>query len=360
MKNNKFLIILVVLVLVIGGAFLFKRKDDNSKNIDNSLKNTNFISIATKSNDKIYALTNNGDEIELFDISEYNGGVVYTYSAGKLYLYLYKYTKGEADVNTGKTIQEVFDYNILGYIDLKNDNYSFTKLTDVDVKGSPSSIAVVNNDIYFTSSAFDGIYKYNIDSKNLSISKDFNLDDKKGINLYTISNGKIGYSTAGITNVSPTVGIVDIKSHTKKEISSNANFEYVYNGNIIYTQYEDINNFSKWKYYEYNVSSKSKKQISDSTSSYTSIYNSFIIPVDNYYIYVNGNSLYKYVDNQSQKIYEFNGEISSISLNSSKTLNIVYGDDMYTDSKYGVFDVSESKFNDIQEKNSYSQVIYLP
>lgn len=366
MKNNKVLIaiicILVVLVLALGGVLLFKGKDTNSQKTDNPTPNNNssekinssIISIATKAYDKIYAFTNNGNKIELLDVSEYNGGVIYTYSAGKLYLYLYKYTPGKFDVNTGKTIQESADYNTLGYIDLNNDNYSFTKLADINAKGTPSSIAVVNNNIYFTSSAFDGIYKYNIDNKNSSTSNDFNFDGKEGIALYTISNDKLAYSTSG------TIGIIDIKSNTKKEISSNADIEYVYNGNIIYTQYDTLYGEYKWKYYEYNANSESKKQISDSTSSVRSIYNSFIIPVDNYYIYVNENTLYKYENSQSQKIYEFDDWINSINLISSKSLNIVYGVGLDTAEKYGVFDLSELKFNNTQDENLYSQVIYLP
>ena len=372
MKNTKLLIpiicILVVLLLALGGMLLFKDKDFNSQIKDNPTPNNNssekvnpsIISIGTKSNKKICAVTNNGNEIELLDVSEYNGGTKYTYSSGKLYLYLYKYTPGKVDVNTGKTIQEVASYITLGYIDLNNDNYSFTKLADINAEGLPSSIAVINNNIYFTSSAFDGIYKYNIDTKNFSASNDFNFDDKKRINLYTISNDKLAYSTSGTASESPTIGIIDIKSNTKKEISSNATFEYVYNGNIIYTQYDAVNNYSKWKYYEYNANNERKKQISDSTSSDRSIDNSFIIPVNNYYVYVNENTLYKYENSQSQKIYEFEGGIDSINLISSKTLNIVYGAGTGTAAKYGVFDLSELKFNNIKDENSYSKVIYLP
>lgn len=373
MKNNKILIviicILVVLVLALGGILLFKDnktdtpKTDNPTNNEtkkeNNNINSNIISIARKSDNKIYALTDSGNDIELMDVSEYNGGVVYTYNNGKLYLYLYKYTPGKTNVETGEVIQEFKDYNTLGYIDLTTNNYNFTKLSDVKTDGSPESIAVVDNIIYFSSSAFDGIYKYNIDTKESTTSSDFNFNGKTGIQLYTISNSKLAYSTAGTTNESPSIGIIDSKTGSKKEISSNANFEYVYNGKIIYTQYDAINNYSKWKYYEYNVKDDSSKQISDSTSSVTSVYDSFVIPVDNYYVYVNENTLNKYSNGKSEKIYEFDGSIDSINLVSNNTLNVVYGAGMDTEAKYGNFDLSTLKLNDNQNDVSYSQVIYL-
>ena len=83
------------------------------------------------------------------------------------------------------------------------------------------------------------------------------------------------------------------------------------------------------------------------------------MPFDNYYIYVNGNGLYKFENNNSQKLYEFNGGIYSINLISSKLLNVVY-EVVKNPTMYGVFDLNELKFNDTQDHNSYSQVIYLP
>lgn len=376
MKKNKILIviicILVCLVLVFGGILLFK---DNKDNKDNTSKTDNpttsdeinevnndfvvdIISIAKKSDDKIYALTYSGNEVELMDVSKYNGGVVYTYYNGKLYLYLYKYTSGKTNVETGEVIQESKDYNTLGYIDLTADNYNFTKLSDVTTIGRPESIAIVDNIIYFSSSAFDGIYKYNIDTKKFTTTNEFNFNRKTNIQLYTISNSKLAYLISGITNEPSSIGIIDIKTGSKKEIVSNVKFEYVYNGKIIYAQYDDINNYSKWKYYEYNIKDDSFKQISDSTSSVTSIYNSFIIPFDDYYIYVNKNTLNKYSNGKNEKIYEFDGSINSINLVSSNKLNVVYGSGMNTKAKCSIFDLNSltlSNQNDI----SYSQVLYL-
>lgn len=372
MKNNKILIviicILVVLVLALGGILLFKDNKTNTTKTDNPITNdetkeennninSNIISIARKSDNKIYALTDSGNDIELMDVHEYNGGVTYTYDNGKLYLYLYKYTPGKRNVETGDVIQEPKDYNTLGYIDLTANNYNFTKLSDVKIEGSPESIAVVDNIIYFSSSAYNGIYKYDIDAKEFTTSSDFNFDGKIRVKLYTISNSKLAYSTTGTINESPSIGIIDTKTGSKKEISSNANFEYVYNGKIIYTQYDAINNYSKWKYYEYNVKDDSSKQISDSTSSTTSVYDSFVIPVDNYYVYVNENALNKYSNGKSEKIYEFDGSIDSINLVSNNTLNVVYG--IITEPKYGNFDLNTLKLNDNQNDVSYSQVIYL-
>lgn len=372
MKKNKVLIvcILFVLILVIGDILLFKKnkisdpKKDNSitDNVtkeENNTINHNIMSIVKESNNKIYALTYSGDAIELMDISEYNGGVVYAYDNGKLYLYLYKYTAGKTNTQTGEVVQESKDNNILGYIDLTTNNYKFTKLADVKTKGSPESIAIVGGIIYFSSSAYDGIYKYNIDTKEFTTLSDFDFSGKTGVQLYTISNSKLGYSTAGTTNESPSIGIIDIKNGSKKMISSNASFEYVYNDKIIYVQYDTLNNYSKWKYYEYNVKDGSSRQISDSTSSITGVDDSFIVPIDNYYVYVNENTLNKYSNEKSEKIYEFDGPIDSINLISRDKLSIVYSVDMNIEAKYGIFDLNSLTFNENQNDISYSKILYL-
>lgn len=364
MKNKKIIIcIIVFLVLILGVLLIFKGKDNSSKgttnNINNSKKNNsinsnekqqninpNIFTIVTKSENKIYALTLDGEEIELFDISEYNGGSIYTYINGKLYLYLNKYT----DKNTNKSI--------LGYIDLTKEDYEFTKLTDLEIKGTPSSIAVADNKIYFTSSVYDGIYRYNIDTKYLSNANNIEFKEGQIPDLYTISDELIGYAVSSTTNESPSIGIINAKSKTKKEISNNASFEYVYNGNIIYTQYEK-NDYSKWTYYEYNINDKSSKQISDLTTSSQSIYESYIVPVDNYYIYVNKNTLYKYDNNTNEKILEFKESIDNINLISKNKINIVYGNIRNNNFKYQTLDLDNLKLNDAENKNTYLQVIYI-
>ena len=362
MKNKKIIIcIIVFLVLILGLLLTLKGKDNQpTTNTTNNIKNNslnnndnqkqsinpNIFSIVTKSDNKIYALTLDGQEIELFDISEYNGGSIYTYSNGKLYLYLNKYT----DKNTNKSM--------LGYIDLTQEDYEFTKLTDLEIKGTPSSIAVADNKIYFISSVYDGIHRYNIDTKYLSMARNIEFKEGQIPDLYTISDKLIGYAVSSTTNEAPSIGIINAKSKTKKEISNNASFEYIYNENIIYTQYEK-NDYSKWTYYEYNINDKSSKQISGLTTSSQSIYESYIVPVDNYYIYVNNNALYKYDNNTSEKILEFKESIDNVSLISKQELNIVYGNIRNNNFKYQILDLDNLKLNDAENQNTYTHVIYI-
>lgn len=221
-------------------------KENTESKDEKEIDDSNFISIATRDDNKIVVFTSGGSEIELMDLEPFNmdiGGinVVYTYSNNRLYVYV------EEDI--GKTT--------LGYIDLNSDNKKFIKmLTTTLTIGDPSSIAIADNVIYYTSLAASGvckIHKYDINTNQSAIVNDFNFSkDNGGIFLYTVSDKQIGYYTMGSEG---SIGIIDVKTNLKKEIVSQADFEYVYNGNIIYSK----NN----TYYEYNIVSESSKQINN-------------------------------------------------------------------------------------------------
>ncbi len=368
MKNNKItasISAILITLLLASGCTSSPNDTDSTKtditeadtvtadnaNTDNETEeskvdNSDIISLAVKSDNKVCAFTENGTEIELLDVAEYNGGVQYTYCDGKLYLYLCKYTEGE-----GK------NYNALGYINIAEGDYKFTKLAEVDTEGYPNSIAVANNTLYFTSSDFDGIYKYSIGTDEFSVFDDFDFRRQKGIKLYTVSDNKLAYSTAGTSEESPTVGIVDAEASTVKEIYSNASIGYIFNEKIICTVYGD--NYSRWTYTEYNVNDDTAVQISDTTSSNTSISTSCIVPVDDYYVYVNTNSLYKYSNGKSEKLYEFETSVNNINLISKNVLSVAYGDDIQDEEKYGHFSLDKSEFSEIQNEVFYTQALYI-
>lgn len=342
MKNIKYLVggLLVILIIFLG--VLYGLKDTG---IDSSI-----MSIAMKNDNKLYALTDNGKDILLMDVAQYNGGVTYTYYDGKLYLYLYKYTPGNQST-------EAKDYNTLGYIDLTNDNYEFKKIADIEVNGSPESIAIANNVLYYTSSTSQDVYEYNLDTKKNGVVNIFDTDGI--IKVYTLNDEEFVYSYFDSKKDASTLGIMDIKTKEKKDISNNGSVEYVYNDKIIYTEFDENDSYSTWKYFEYDVNSNKKKQVSDSTSSNTSFYNSFIIPVDNYYAYINDSKLCKFVNDKEEVIYEFESSVDNITLNSKNTLNVSYGGGINTDVVYGTFDLETLKFNIIKDEVSYYNVLYL-
>ena len=143
------LIVLLVVILIIGGVLLF-RKDSVELEM-----------IVTKGN-SIYTINNLGEEIEIMDMSNYND-FVYTYKNNKLYLYLY----------TNKTIDgEVVENNFIGYIDLLDEDYELNSLSRATLEGTPESIAVTNDYIYFTLVHIISIFP---DAKTPKIEKLLNL-----------------------------------------------------------------------------------------------------------------------------------------------------------------------------------------
>lgn len=350
-KNNKIIVISIITILSLLLLILLLLNNNKSKTNNKSkiVKEENiFISIVTKSDQKIYGITDNNKEIELLDISEYNGGVVYTYINSKLYLYLQKYQENKPYSNN----------SILGYIDLNSSNYNLTTLTHVEDEGYPNSIAILDNTIYYTSSASKIIYNYNIDTKEKSTLTINNLNNNYSINLYSIENNTLIYSNPGSTNEKPKIGIIDINLSTNQELVTNSIIEYIYNNKIIYKKYNSEKNFSQWKYYEYDVANSQTRQISDITTSNQGIYNSLIVPVEDYYIYVNENALYKYIDNQDEKIIELDGSIDNIILMGDKTLNIEYIDDLNQQYKYLNLNLDNLTTKETTE-NNYSKVLYI-
>lgn len=367
-KNNKGIILLfIVIIILLGAIILLVTKNNNSKeydhddngndksNIDTSIdidkisSDSYFISIATSLGDnntkEIDAFTNNGEKVKLIDITNYDDAK-YTYNDGKLYLYL-ETIIGDDGGDPARLINRC----TIGYINLEEKNNEFIQLKSID-DFNVDSIAAANNNIYLVSDS--KIYGYNIEKDNLSTMD--NIDyNYKNANLFTLSNEMLGYFTEKAYEGYYSVGTINLKTNTKKEISSNANFQFVYDNKIIYKEYVEKNNYSKWKYYEYNIEDENKKQISDTVSGF-SMDNQLIVPFNNYYIFADNNVLYKHLNDNTEKLYEFDGTINNINLISISKLNIVYGDDTTT---YGTFDLDSLDFNTNKNEDYYYDILYL-
>ena len=377
-KKNKGLVISVIflsLVIVGLGGFIVYDKfltnktiksTDNNKNKKEQKKDTiekssNIISVATNFEDKkIYGFKKDGSKIEIMDINEYTDAV-YTYSDGKLYLYLYSYSPGKVNVDTGETIEEFTQRSILGYIEINDNNHTFNKLTDIDADTLPGSIAIANNIIYYTYGN-DKIFQYNIGTKEISASNNFGLSGT--IYLYTISKDYLGYQVVpDYENGGPSMGIIDIKNEKADEIAPYTYLQYILNNKVIYLKYDTPNTYSSWTYYEYNINDKSSKQISESTKHNQSLYDSYIIPINDYYIYVDENIIYKYINGKREKLYEIDNKYTgygtqTVNLISENTLHISYGSEYEAIYKYGNLNLDTLTFENTND-GSYSKILYI-
>ena len=329
--------------------------NNSTESTEISTKNSNIFSIVTKNNSKIYSLMKDGSEKELMDIKEYTD-VAYSYSDGKLYLLLYRFKPASIDSKTGKTKEESSKLYTIGYIDVNSSSPYFKKIINVSADGLPNSIVAENNYIYYSFSSINGVFMYDVASDQQYKLKVF--EEYEAVRLFPIDNEKIAFSSEGHAGQKPVMGIFNISDRTIKTISSNASIEYTYNNKIIYTQYLSPDNFETLKYYEYDIKTESIKAISDSVLNNSSLYNSYIIPYNDYYIYAKENVLYKYVNNKSELLFEFKDSIDSMNFISDNALAISYGEGMDSDGVSAILDLSNMELYELKDLIKYSNVIY--
>lgn len=305
---------------------------------------------------EIYAIKNNGKSIKLMNIDEYNektdyeytGSVEYTYTDGILYLIITKSTSG---------IGYYYEYNTIGYIDLTDNNYTFNKITNVEVNGSIETIAVADDKIYYSSTITNGIY----DMKTKEIIKSDIYEFKRHYSLYNANSDTLVYFTNKNDNEEAALGIIDLNTNTKQEICTNGHLEYIYNDKVIFNKLnEKKGNELSWTYYEYNLKNKTINQISDSTIHSSGKGNSSIIPIENYYVYANKNKLYKYSNNKAEQLLELDGDIDSINLTSSNKVEFMYGVGIQSPAKYATFDLSTLELAKLEKaENPYFTIKYI-
>ena len=301
-------------------------KNDKEKN-NNSDKN---LFVTTNLKDKIYLVKESGKKTDIFDISDYKNGFSYCIDNNKLYLHL---------------------NSELGYIDLSDENYKYIKINELEHE-YPKSIAVINDTIYYVTST-NNIFRYNIKSK-----EKLKLDEEpfNSVNyLYKLNDNTLAYFKAATMISKPEIGIINVDNNNKYILDENANIEYIYNNELIYRKNEDNNN---WTYFKYDVKNNTHKKISDSTYSSENLYASFIIPFNDYFIYVNKSKIYRYKNDKSEEIYSLEYNIDSINLISNNSINIFSYGDMNNAVNINL-NINTLKEKTENEEKRYYNIIYI-
>ena len=343
MKKKIFTIVSCLLIigtlLIVTGCK--KKKKDNNTSVDNSL-----LSIATKNDKEIVGITKDGSINTIFDYSAFDS-VVYTINDNKLYLYLFSFDYSGSTDGKGS----------LGYIDLNDSNHKFNSISDSIIgDGYPVSIAVINDSIYYNSILGDSLYSYNMTTKK-NTKDDLNITFRKGsTHIYNIGNDKIVNMAYGNSTENPTMSILDVKTNQNEKICDNCSFESIQNNKILYLIYED--NIYEWTYYEYDVSTGNSKKISDKAEGGLSTDDSYILAVDDYYVYVSKDTLYKYTD-KKEELYQFTGYISQTVLTSKDTINVEYDIGLDTDAKYATYNLTNKEFKSVDSRDRYTNIVYV-
>jgi|GEM_PF-3190082 len=294
-KGKNFIITILVLIIlglvgylvynkVIKNSVIDKDKEEEETeytNLNSELKNvlTFNISKDVAANSKLVAVTKDGKEILLADLTEYNAGANYDFYNDKIYLYLYKRTIGK-QVN-GVTIIQPVDDIYLAYIDLNkgNGNYKINIIREINDASSLENIAATSNALYIVSSDDMIVKKYSlIDNKfedtNI-IGKDMivKLDSTKDGSDYLVYN--IGWD----------LYLLDTSTNETKLIENNGILSFVYNGKIVYFKYGKTG-YAKVTYYYYDIATGEKEILSPEVGfGIASIDTENIMPYNDDYIY---------------------------------------------------------------------------
>jgi len=272
--------------------------------------------------------------------------IVYTYHQNKLYLYVQDATNN--------------DVNMLGFIDLnlEGNSYPFIEFAKVQANGLPHSIAVLDDIIYYTSSASKHIiYQYDMITKEITEKEIFDTN-VGGITLYSLENHQLVYQVSSYGNVPPIIGIMNTKTNEKHEIT-NGTIDFVYDNKIIYKQYE-YNNYDTWTYFEYDTKNEQKKKRSDViTRTVVADGISHIIPVDDGYIYVNDDTIYHYRENHIERLYQFDSFIDQIIIAPNNKIYLLHGYGPHYIPHYFVLNLKTLEKKELETYEFYSHVLYL-
>ena len=364
-KKNKTKIIIgiiaLLIIVTIGGLYtlgVFNKptvidngKEEKDKIIEKEkveeISNYNGIPVAILESHNDYTLylsDEDGNKKGIFNFKDYyNFG--YRYFDDKIYLYTNKIAKDDG----GDPSRLIYDCTV-GYIDLNDTKYEFKELLSKH-DFLANSIAYANNNIYLTT--YEGFYKYDINTKKFTLIDE--LDKLKTYHIFPISNNQIGYNSFDYTKGN-TIGILNIDNYKTKEITTYGNYYGFYNNKIIYKIFNN-NDLPKGKFYEYDVTNGDNNKISDTIYQF-SLSNELIIPNNNYYIYFDNRTLYKYSNGETQKLYEFDSDIFSIIQLSKNTINILTVPEKEP-TKYYIFNLETLECIEDKDKIYYDSVIYI-
>lgn len=295
-KKGKKIIITVLVLIILGlvGYFVYDKVIKNSDidknkeeeeteytNLNPELKNvlTFNISKDVSANSKLVAVTKDGKEILLADLTEYNACASYDFYNDKIYLYLHKRTIGK-QVN-GVTIIQPVDDIYLAYIDLNkgNGNYKINIIREIKDDGSIENIAATSDALYFVSSEDMIVKKYSLTDNKFEdtniIGKDMivKLDSTKDGSDYLVYN--IGWD----------LYLLDTSTNETKLVENNCILSFVYNGKIVYFKYGKTG-YAKVTYYDYDITTGEKEILSPEVGfGIASIDTENIMPYKDDYIY---------------------------------------------------------------------------
>lgn len=300
-----------------------------------------FVAFAILSNKAIVGFTSDNQAITLLDISRY-ANVQYTYYENKLYVYLSE--------------QAASATHSLGVIDLAEDaegHYNYTRLIDTNPVGWSTNIAALDNNIYIPSATRADLYKYSLASATLS--KVDSLVDTPVLPLLFSSKNYLIYQD------NDNIGYFNPSNGRKEIIASNASVEYIYQNKLIYSKYATPSSYFDWTYYEYDLTTETTKPLSEETTHFqTKLYYSYIVPVKNYFVYVERKSLYKY-DHGRSKLFEFTQNIDSLTLIGNKLIasyDLCVLGPCTTPNGYYEFDLDTLTATEVISDDFYWHVIY--
>lgn len=272
-------------------------------NLNSELKNvlTFNISKVVSASSKLVAVTKDGKEILLADLTEYNAGVSYDFYNDKIYLYLHKRTVGKQE-NGVVTIQPV-DNIYLAYIDLNkgNGNYKINIIREINNGNSPESIAATSDALYIVSSADMVVKKYSLTDNKF---EDTNILGKdKIVRLYSTKDG----SDYLVYNIGWDLYLLDTSTNESKLIENNGNLAFVYNGKIVYFKY-GTTGYTKVTYYDYDIATGEKEILSPEVGfGFASVETENIMPYKDGYIYFTDYKVMSYNKGDYKELLDYKG-----------------------------------------------------
>lgn len=333
-KNSNKIAVVAIAIFVIfalmGGFVAYKKvmreNNESANNESKPNKNESLINpeladavlFAKKDNTKLVAIMANGDEKLIYNFSN---DFYYDYDQNENVIYLFLINNSE---------------KFLASIDLKdrNGNYKLETIKKVDLSDSqlgfnmsePAYIAKIGNNIYFS---IRELYKYDIETKNYEA---MNISSEKR------TMWLLKHETSLIYNIGSDIYVLNTLTNKSVNILSNAGQAYVYNNQLVYRNYDDSS------YYTYDFVSGEKQKITNLVNDDT-MDKEYIIPFADGIYSFSGLSLYRYKDNNIEKIHTFTcvdfsdvmknckisdlQDISNFVKISSNSLIIILGDYVY-------------------------------
>jgi hypothetical protein len=303
MKKNKNIFIILI-ILLIGGALVFKILPSNNKNNHNENEKYNHNENKEISEDFVYtnafcikriknslslvAIDTHNTQRRIYNFDDYDGDVedvkyYFDKVQSKIYLFIknYKYdNQGEKHLKIDVALIDISAED--QKFEKSNDNHKIDIFSEIDVENNEFNITNVNsitklgNNIYFSNSE---LYK-------------MNLDDYKIEKMNIVSEGYqmkvLNYNnTMLVYNSGKDIYTLNTSNNNKEKIVENGMPGYIYGNEIIYIDYADV----KQIYKSYNMDNKEVKQISDDVKN-GSVEFEYAIPYGESYLSLIGNTFF--------------------------------------------------------------------